>query len=162
MVTWLAPFLKDVQARPEIVISFYLSLFFISFTLGRLLASFVVEKLGYYNFLIYTQIAAVIVIAAAIIGGESLTFLLSLSGIFLAVQVPTSQAAILDSFGESGIKVVGFAQTAGTLGAAFLSNWVVGIINDLFGVSSSFLVIIFLIFILFGITIYLKRLVNLN
>lgn len=160
MVTWLAPFLKDVQARPEIVISFYLSLFFISFTFGRLLASFVVEKLGYYNFLIYTQIAAVIVIATAVIGGESLTFLFSLSGIFLAVQVPTSQAAILDSFGESGIKVVGFAQTAGTLGAAFLSNWVVGFINDLFGVSSSFLVIIFLIFILFGITIYLKRLVK--
>jgi len=160
MVTWLAPFLKDVQARPEIVISFYLSLFFISFTFGRLLASFVVEKLGYYNFMIYTQIAAVIVIGGAIIGGESLTFLFSLSGIFLAVQVPTSQAAILDSFGESGIKVVGFAQTAGTLGAAFLSNWVVGFINDLFGVSSAFLVIIFLIFILFGITIYLKRLVN--
>jgi fucose permease len=157
LVTWLAPFLKDVQARPEIVISFFLSVFFISFTVGRLLASFVVEKMGYYNFLIYTQIGGALFIFAALLFGRPLTILFSLSGIFLAVQVPTSQAVILDSFGSSGIKVVGFTQTAGTMGAAFLSNWIIGFSNDLFGVKSFFIVVIILLLTLVFITKYLQK-----
>ncbi|MFW5794773.1 MAG: MFS transporter [Bacillota bacterium] len=157
LVTWLAPFLKDVQFRTEIVISFFLSLFFISFTFGRLLASIIIEKVNYYDFLIYTQIGGALVILAALLVGRPLTILLSLSGLFFAVQVPTSQAIILDIFGSSGIKVVGFTQTAGTMGAAFLSNWIIGFTNDLFGVESSFVIVIILLLSLVVITIYLKE-----
>lgn len=158
IVTWLAPYLKDVQGRSELVISFFLSLFFITFTVGRLLASLIVEKIGYYNFLLYTQVLTALSILLALVFGTPLTFLLSISGIFIAVQVPTSQAAILDSFGASGIKVVGFAQTAGTIGAAVLSNWVVGFINDFLGIRTGFIFLILLLIILFIITIYLKNL----
>lgn len=45
IVTWLAPFLRDVQSRSDLIVSFYLSFFFICFTVGRFLASIIVERL---------------------------------------------------------------------------------------------------------------------
>ncbi|RAK07847.1 fucose permease [Halanaerobium saccharolyticum] len=157
LVTWLAPFLKDVEERTDLMVSFYLSLFFITFTLGRFLASFIVEKIGYYNYLIYTGGTAALLISFALIGGYSFTILIPLSGLFLAGQVPTLQAAILDSFGGSGIKVVGFAQTAGMVGLTVLSNWVVGFINDFIAIEAGFIFLVIILTIAMTITYYLKK-----
>ncbi|RQD77541.1 MAG: MFS transporter, partial [Halanaerobium sp. MSAO_Bac5] len=46
----------------------------------------------------------------------------------------------------------------GTIGAAVLSNWVVGFINDFLGIRTGFIFLILLLIILFIITIYLKNL----
>ncbi|TDO71146.1 fucose permease [Halanaerobium saccharolyticum] len=156
LVTWLAPFLKDVQGRTDLTVSFYLSLFFITFTLGRFLASFIVEKIGYYNYLIFTGGTAAFLISIALLGGYNFTILIPLSGLFLAGQVPTLQAAILDSFGSSGIKVVGFAQTAGMIGLTVLSNWVVGFINDFIAVKAGFIFLVIILVVAMIITYYLK------
>jgi len=160
IVTWLAPFLKDVEGRTDLEISFYIALFFITFTIGRLLASFMVEKVGYFNFIIYTAGAAALLIALALIGGRSFTILISISGIFLAAQVPTAQAAILDSFGSSGIKVVGFAQTAGMIGSTVLASWVIGFINDFIGLKAGFFILIISLIADLVITFYLKQITN--
>lgn len=160
LVTWLAPFLKDVQGRTDLAVSFYLSLFFISFTLGRFLASFVVEKMGYYNFLIFTGGSAAFLITLALIGGRSFTILIPISGFFLAVQVPTIQAVILDSFDTSGIKVVGFAQTAGMMGLTVLSNWLVGFINDFIGIEAGFIFLVIILLAAMLMTYYLKKITH--
>lgn len=157
LVTWLAPFLKDVQGRTDLFISFYLSLFFISFTLGRLAASFIVEKIGYYDFLLISGVISIILISTALIGGPAYTILIPLSGLFLAVQVPTLQALILDTFAESGIKVVGFAQTAGMIGLTVISNWVVGFINDFIGLKAGFSFLVLILIISVILTYYLKN-----
>jgi len=157
LVTWLAPFLKDVQGRTDLAVSFYLSLFFITFTLGRFLASFIVEKIGYYNYLIYTGGAAALLISLALIGGHNFTILIPLSGLFLAGQVPTLQASILDIFGSSGIKVVGFAQTAGMIGLTVLSNWIVGFINDFISIEAGFIFLVIILALAMLITYYLKN-----
>lgn len=156
IVTWLAPFLKDIQSRSDYMVSFYISLFFITFTIGRLLASNFVEKVGYYNYLIYSGIIAALLITTALIGGYNLTILIPLSGLFLAGQVPTLQAAILDTFGSSGIKVVGFSQTAGMIGLTVLSNWTVGLINDLIAIEAGFAFLVLILGVAILITYYLK------
>lgn len=156
IVTWLAPFLKDIQSRSDYMVSFYISLFFITFTIGRLLASNFVEKVGYYNYLIYSGIIAALLIITALIGGYNLTILIPLSGLFLAGQVPTLQAAILDTFGSSGIKVVGFSQTAGMIGLTVLSNWTVGLINDLIAIEAGFAFLVLILGVAILITYYLK------
>ena len=156
IVTWLAPFLRDAQARTDLTVSFYLSLFFICFTAGRFLASIIVEKIGYYNFLIFTGAAAASLISIALIGGYNYTILIPISGLFLAGQVPTLQAAILDSFESSGIKVVGFAQTAGMIGLTVLSNWVVGFINDFIAIEAGFVFLVIILGAAILITYYLK------
>lgn len=160
IVTWLAPFLKDVQGRTDLVVSFYLSLFFITFTLGRFMASIIVEKIGYYNFLIITGAVAASLISSALIGGYKFTILIPISGLFLAGQVPTLQAAILDSFDSSGIKVVGFAQTAGMVGLTVLSNWVVGFINDFIAIEAGFIFLVIILAAAMIITYYLKRIIQ--
>ena len=160
LITWMAPFLRDLQGRADLAVSFYLSIFFISFTLGRILASFVVEKLGYYNFLIFSGASASFLIALALIGGRSFTILIPISGIFLSVQIPTIQAAILDSFGTSGIKVVGFAQTAGMIGLTVISNWIVGFINDIVGLKAGFSLLVIILILEILITFYLKNITN--
>jgi fucose permease len=160
IVTWLAPFLKDVEGRTDLEISFYISLFFITFTIGRLLASFMVEKVGYFNFIIFTAGAAAILIAVALIGGRTFTILIPLSGIFLAAQVPTAQAAILDSFDSSGIKVVGFAQTAGMIGSTVLASWIIGFVNDFISLKAGFFILIIALIADLIITYYLKYITN--
>lgn len=162
IITWLAPFLKDVEARSNFEISFYISLFFITFTIGRLIASFVVEKFGYYNFLIFTEAGAGVLITLALIFGRPLTILIPLSGIFMAAQVPTTQAAILDSFGSSGIKVVGFAQTAGMLSSTVLASWLIGFVNDLIGLKAGFIIVIVVLFLAAVMTYYLKQVTKLE
>jgi len=137
-------------------ISFYIALFFITFTIGRLLASFMVEKIGYFNFIIFTAGAASLSIAAALIGGRSFTILIPLSGIFLAAQVPTAQAAILDSFESSGIKVVGFAQTAGMIGSTVLASWIIGFVNDFISIRAGFFILVIALAADLLITSYLK------
>jgi fucose permease len=156
IVTWLAPFLKDVEGRTELEISFYIALFFITFTIGRLLASFLVEKVGYFNFIIYTAGAAALSICIALIGGRNFTIFIPLSGIFLAAQVPTAQAAILDSFDNSGIKVVGFAQTAGMFGSTVLASWIIGFVNDFISLKAGFVILIISLLTASIITYYLK------
>ncbi|PUU89382.1 MAG: major facilitator superfamily protein [Halanaerobium sp.] len=71
-------------------------------------------------------------------------------------QVPTLQAAILDSFGSSGIKVVGFAQTAGMIGLTVLSNWLVGFINDFIAIEAGFIFLVIILVVAMLITYYLK------
>ncbi|MFW5736363.1 MAG: MFS transporter [Halanaerobium sp.] len=156
IVTWLAPFLRDAQSRSDLTVSFYLSLFFVCFTVGRFLASIIVEKIGYYNFLILSGGAAAFLISLALIGGYQFTILIPISGLFLAGQVPTLQAAILDSFDSSGIKVVGFAQTAGMIGLTVLSNWVVGFINDFIAIEAGFIFLVLILAAAILITYYLK------
>ncbi|RCW61084.1 sugar MFS transporter [Halanaerobium sp. ST460_2HS_T2] len=158
IVTWLAPFLRDAQSRSDLTVSFYLSLFFICFTAGRFLASIIVEKIGYYNFLIITGGAAASLISLALIGGYNFTILIPISGLFLAGQVPTLQAAILDSFDSSGIKVVGFAQTAGMIGLTVLSNWVVGFINDFIAIEAGFVFLVIILAAALILSYYLKKL----
>jgi len=160
IVTWLAPFLKDVQGRTDLIVSFYFSLFFITFTLGRFMASIIVEKIGYYNFLIITGAVAASLISSALIGGYKFTILIPISGLFLAGQVPTLQAAILDSFDSSVIKVVGFAQTAGMVGLTVLSDWVVGFINDFVAIEAGFIFLVIILAAAMIITYYLKRIIQ--
>lgn len=162
IITWLAPFLKDVEGRTNFEISFYIALFFITFTIGRLLASFIVEKVGYFNFIIFTAGAAAVLIAVALIGGRAFTILIPISGIFLAAQVPTAQAAILDSFGSSGIKVVGFAQTAGMIGSTVLASWVIGFVNDFIGLKAGFFILVISLIADLIITYYLKQITKNN
>jgi fucose permease len=158
IVTWLAPFLRDAQSRTDLTVSFYLSLFFICFTAGRFLASIIVERIGYYNYLIFTGGAAASLISLALIGGYNFTILIPISGLFLAGQVPTLQAAILDIFDSSGIKVVGFAQTAGMIGLTVLSNWVVGFINDFIAIEAGFVFLVIIMAAALVISYYLKKL----
>lgn len=100
---------------------------------------------------------AAALISLALISGYKFTILIPLSGLFLAGQVPTLQAAILNSFDSSGIKVVGFAQTAGMIGLTVLSNWSVGFINDFVSLEAGFAFLVFILAAAMLITFYLKN-----
>ena len=74
--------------------------------------------------------------------------------------MPTLQAAILDSFDSSVIKVVGFAQTAGMVGLTVLSDWVVGFINDFVAIEAGFIFLVIILAAAMIITYYLKRIIQ--
>lgn len=162
VITWMAPYLKDVLLKSEIVVSIYISSFFILFTLGRLAASFIIEKIGYFNFLMLTSGCTTLLITLTLLNGTKLSFLLSLTGIFISVQIPTLQALILDSFDQNGVKVLGFAQTAGMLGATILSNWVIGAVNDILSIESGFWFLIIILSIVIILIYYLKNIIYQN
>ncbi|SJZ32626.1 MFS transporter [Selenihalanaerobacter shriftii] len=132
--SWLGVYLDDVQFRTKSEISFYLSVFFILFTLGRLIASLIVERFSYLKFVMGTTLATVISIFLGLIGPDSFAIFFSITGFFISMNFPTIQAAMFDIFEENLSVIIGATLTAGSLGNIILANWLTGMLNDLLGI----------------------------
>ncbi|AGB40328.1 fucose permease [Halobacteroides halobius DSM 5150] len=155
--SWLGVYLDDVQNRTQTEISFYLSLFFGLFTLGRFLASVIVEKIGYLRLVLISSVSAAVTILLGLLGPDSFAFFFSLTGLFLSVNFPTIQATMFEVFEDNTSSVVGLTLTAGGFGNIIFANWVVGLINDLVGVSMGLGVFVIYLAILVSATFYLRR-----
>lgn len=155
--SWLGVYLSDIQQRSPEEIGTYMFGFFILFTCGRLLASFVVEKVGYIRTIITSALGAIITISLGLFGPASFAFFFSLTGIFLAPHFATIQAVMFDTFEKNVSAIVGLTLTAGSLGNILFANKLAGAINQLVGIQLGFGVFIIYLLVLIGITIYLKQ-----
>ncbi|MGM0507625.1 MAG: MFS transporter [Fusobacteriota bacterium] len=157
MISWIGVYLKDVQSRSKEEIGFYTSMFFFFFSGGRLLASIFVEKIGYFKILKITLSSAIISFLLGLFGPNYFAFFLSLTGLFLSLNFPTIQAITYETFDSNIPKIIGLSLTAGSMGNIFLANWLIGVINDGFGLKIGFgLILIYMISFLMGL-FYLEK-----
>ena len=156
--SWLSLYLNDVQNRSQEEIRFYLSLFFICFTFGRLLAGKLVEKLGYVLWIILSTGSAILLILAAIVGPESWAILFSISGLAFAGIFPTLQAIMFEEFEKEVIPtVLGITLTAASIGFMVFGDWGIGYFNNLVGIEIGYgIIVIYLLFFLLTFLFYLK------
>ena len=157
MSSWLGVYLDNIQQRTPEEIGSYMFGFFILFTIGRLIASFIVEKVGYIKTIVISALAAMITISVGLIGPKSFAFFFSLTGLFLAPHFATIQAVMFEIFDENVSAIVGLTLTAGSVGNILFANKIAGAVNQLLGIQLGFGIFIVYLAILITITLYLRQ-----
>ncbi len=157
VINWLGVYLHDVQIRSEAEIGFYLSLFFILYAIGRLLASIVVEKIGYIKMIIIASLTAIFSVLIGIVGFDSLAIFFSLSGIVISVLFPTIQAIMFEIFNDKLSAVIGITLTTNILGFMLLSDLGISFVNDLIGIKFGYGMTIIYFSLIIILIVYLNR-----
>ena len=142
--------------------SFYLSFFFITFTIGRLTGGYLAEKIGYVKIILYNTVASMILFGTGLLIGNGGAIFFSFVGFFISIMYPTLMVIIMKEFTENTGSVMGFIITFAVV-INMISNWLIGKSNDLFGVYYGFAsVIIYAILIITFLLALEKKLTYLN
>ena len=142
--SWIVDYLYKVRAFSIKSASIMLTVFWGLVMLGRFIASFVVDRIGYIKSLIITVCLAMITFGGGILPGKSFSYLLPLTGFFFALIFPTVTAFAARIFPYSKHKVFSFLFFFAGLGG-LVGPWVVGYSANWFGIAIGFPILIFFI-----------------
>lgn len=134
IATWMADFYINAKHFSVLQASAYLSLFFISMTLGRLLGSLFVDKIGHMKSILFAATLAGIFILGGVFAPGSLSLLLAFSGFFYSILFPTAAAVVSEIAPQHSARALGIHFAFGGVGG-MVGPWLVGIANDLFGIE---------------------------
>lgn len=134
---WLINFLQEIHGLDINSASIYLTLFFITFTIGRISGGFLAERLGYVNIIIYfTAITACLISGGLILGGKWI-ILFSFTGFFISIMYPTIMTIITKEFKNNTTTIMGFI-IASASALNMTVNWIIGKTSDNLGVFKGF------------------------
>lgn len=147
---WFVNYLSEVYKMKADKASFYMSLFYVTFVFGRLFGGFIAEKIGYFKLIIYFLIISAFLYSLSLLLREKGAIFISLSGFFISVIFPTTIAIVLKEFKKNVGAVMSFVITMSAL-INMIFNWIIGKINDLYGVYTGFLsfILYFIVTIIF-------------
>ena len=155
--SWLVNFLHIERAFTTASASTYLSLFFIVFTIGRLVGGYFTEHIGYIKILVYFAAATLMLfIIGLLVKADYGAFFFSAAGFFISIMFPTIMAVIMNEFKSGVSSYMGFIITFASA-INMVSNWLIGKLNDLFGVFTGFASISFFIFMIIVFLYFLSR-----
>jgi FHS family glucose/mannose:H+ symporter-like MFS transporter len=147
---WLVEFLQEAKSQSLITSTFYLSLFFGAITVGRFVGSFLVERIGYLEIMLYAALASAVFVAVGIFAPPALAFFLPLSGLFFSIIFPTITAAVSDLHTDNVGTILGLLFTCGGIGG-MLGPWLIGIFSDWLGIQTGFGLIV-IVFVALSVT----------
>jgi fucose permease len=134
---WLVSYLRGTYGLGAEEGAQFLSLFFLFFTLGRLVGGYIVERAGYVRCIFGFGVAILALDAGGFLIGRDGVLLFSITGFFISTMYPTFMALIMKEFPIGTGSVMGFVITA-VAAVNMLMNWVVGQTSDLLGVAAGF------------------------
>ncbi|MFW6006722.1 MAG: MFS transporter [Halanaerobiales bacterium] len=141
IANWLVNFLQVIRNMSESSSSFYLSLFFITFTLGRLVGGYIAEKFGYLKTFALFTIINILLLTGGLTLGTQGAILFSLGGFFVSIMFPITITIIMKEFEQGLGSIIGFIITAANA-VNMVCNWLIGKLNDIWGVYPGFASII--------------------
>ncbi|SIR55986.1 MFS transporter [Halanaerobium kushneri] len=160
--SWLVNFLHVERAFSTASASTYLSLFFVIFTVGRLVGGYFTEHLGYIKILfLFASATQILFICGLLIDGNLGAIFFSAAGFFISIMFPTIMAVIMREFDKGVSSYMGFIITSASA-INMISNWLIGKINDLFNVFTGFASISVFIFLIIGFLYLLSKELNYN
>lgn len=137
IANWFINFLQVVHGFNADRSSLYLSIFFIVFTVGRMVGGFLAERAGYINILFYFTFTILALFAGGLLTGGIWVILFSFTGFFISIMYPTVMTIIMKEYRTDTTAVIGFIITAA--GAVnMIVNWIIGKTSDYFGVYTGF------------------------
>lgn len=139
--SWIVDYLYKVRSFSLKSASIMLTVFWGLVMLGRFIASFVVDRIGYMRSLIITVCLAIISFGTGIIPGKVFSYLLPLTGFFFALIFPTVTALAARLFPDDKHKVFSFLFFFAGLGG-LVGPWIVGYTANWFGIAAGFPIII--------------------
>ncbi len=156
LANWFATYLQHAKGMSELDSASYLSLFFMIFTVGRLVGGFIAEKLGYMRSIFLFIFSALVCLTIGVFGGEKLTIVISIGGFFFSIIYPTIMVVLIRSFKKGLNSVLGVVMTASS-GINMIANWMIGRVNDVFNEAIGFSMIIFFLSMVLFFLLLLKR-----
>jgi fucose permease len=97
---WLVNFLEKTYAFTGEQAALRLTLYFVCFTLARLLLGPLIDKIGFINSLVISTAFAGVMITVGVLAGEAGTPLLAIAGIGTAPVFPTVMAVLAKLFSD--------------------------------------------------------------
>lgn len=146
---WLIEYLQKARGQSSDLSITFLSMFFFFIMTGRLLGSFIVEKIGNLKLLLIASVGALICLVLGMFGRYPLVYCLPLTGLFLSIIFPTTTAAASDEMrGSKDVQFALFFTLAGLGG--IIGSWAIGVISDYIGlqIGFGFLILMVLIIVL--------------
>jgi FHS family glucose/mannose:H+ symporter-like MFS transporter len=134
---WLVEFLQQAKSQSLVTSTLFLSLFFGAITAGRFVGSFLVERIGYLQSMLYASVASVVCVTVGMFAPSALVFFLPLTGLFFSIIFPTVTAAVSDLHTENVGAILGLLFTFGGIGG-MLGPWTIGIFSDWLGIQAGF------------------------
>jgi MFS transporter, OFA family, oxalate/formate antiporter len=136
---WLPTYLVHGRQLSLSHSSMYLSGFYATFTIGRLLGHLWISRVGHHRAILWSTVIAF----AFIVVGElrtDWTFAFVLAGVGFAVIFPTITAIASETFPNHSGRVLGLLFTSAGIGSMVVS-WLIGGIASWFGLNMAFILI---------------------
>lgn len=142
--SWLVNLLVKGENWSAQAAAGYLMLFFIMFTLSRMIAGIFAKKIGYFKTIYIGLIGAIILFSIGLLTRTYI--LLPLSGLFVGCGLPTVLAIAIKEYPVANAPVISFIMATGGIVNMTLTQ-TVGVANDLVGIKNGIG-----IFVLFAVT----------
>jgi fucose permease len=140
--TWIINYFQEGYGYSPSRASFYSTLFYGTFTAGRLVGGVIFHKVSRLNgIVVFSSLAIISLLAGQMIGGP-LLILLGISGIFYSVIYPTTITLVNDTYGNDSAYFIGLSALCTATGV-FALNLIFGYFNDRYGVHATFYLIPF-------------------
>lgn len=137
---WFVNFIEKNYYFNKSQSSYYISLFFTVFAIGRLAGGFLLQKLNYLKTVAISLTIALIMYTFGILLGAKGLMLISLSGLFFSITFPTIVLTISKVYTENSSYVTGIVVTF----ASFINmilNLFMGFLNDKLGIYLTYYMI---------------------
>lgn len=135
--SWVINFFQEGYGYSPSKAAFYSTLFYGTFTAGRLLGGFVLHRMNRFNGIITTLVIAALLIGISQLGTETLLICIGLSGLFFAIVYPTTMTLINETYGNNNGYFMGISAMVTAFGGA-AGNLLFGYLNDHLGVQLTF------------------------
>jgi fucose permease len=142
--TWFVIFANNTKGYSSSEAAFYLTLFYASYPLVRILFSRIIHHLNLVIVIAGAFICCIIFGSLGMFTG--LLYFYSLTGMGIALMYPGIMAAMQQIFGEGSTKKIGFITMTGGL-LQYCVIWSVGLMSDYFGIGVGFNFMIVYLFI---------------
>ncbi len=135
--SWFINYMKETYAYNENQGTYFTTLFFGTFALGRLLGGFIIEKLGTVKTVFISSILAFLFYIAGVIIGQKGLGLIGFSGLFFSIIFPTLILSTNEVFKKNTTYIIGILTTASSA-ISMVINFVIGWLNDIVGVPMAY------------------------
>ena len=137
MTIWFINYMSSSYSFSPLEAAKYSSMFFIAFSLGRLLGGFILQKIGTMKGLkIFMGMAALCVTLGLILKQNGL-LIISAAGFFFSVTYPTLIVVINSTFSQCSSLAIGTITTCNSL-IGIVLTMLIGFLNDLIGAYTTF------------------------
>ncbi len=157
--SWMIDYLYKVKGFNLKSASIMLTIFWGLMTIGRLIASFIVERIGYMKSMIISTFLALSSFGLGLIDGKYFSYLLPLTGLFFALIFPTATAVAAGIFPNYKARALSFLFFFAGIGG-LIGPWGIGFAANWFGITMGFPLI--LIYIIATLVILIALKIRLN
>ena len=135
--SWVVNFLEKAKGFNTVDAANYLTLFFVFFTVARLLGGWIAEKIGYMRFIIYCSLLAATLFYIGFVFDGSATICFAIAGAPIAMLFPMSMTVIMTYYKEKVATIMGFViALAGVM--YMILNQMIGFAADYVSLPVSF------------------------